>query len=227
MFCLSCYYTSASPIVKCVDSILKHHPNETVVIVDSHSPDKSYFDSFKDNENVVILDDVNDNRHPGTFKTIYKYYPDEPYYVMIHDSIVFKKSIQEFLNSDVEFRSIMYFPETVQGRGDRHNQWYRECFADTKYTAPDGGERIMGSFGHMGILRNSMMKKLHESGFLDKFVSTDKWEDQNCERILGMVAAQEGWPADQYTIEGDFLARYNEVMGDKLEYITKLILGRQ
>ena len=61
MFCLSCYYTSASPIVQCVDSILKHHPNETVVIVDSYSPDKSYFDSFKDNENVVILDDVNDD----------------------------------------------------------------------------------------------------------------------------------------------------------------------
>jgi hypothetical protein len=85
----------------------------------------------------------------------------------------------------------------------------------------------MGAFGHMGIIKNSLMKKMHEGGFLDKFVSNDKWEDQNCERVLGMVAAQEGWPADKYTVEGDFLARYNEVMSDKLEHFTKLILGRQ
>lgn len=227
MFCLSCYYTSASPIVKCVESILKYHPNETVVIIDSHSQDKSYFSVFEDNENIVILDDVNDYRHPGTFKTVYKYYPDEPYYVMIHDSIIFKKSIQEFLNSEAEFRSIMYFPENVQPNEDRHNQWYRKLFRDTKYISPNGGEILIGSFGHMGIIRNSLMKKFHESGFLDKFVSNDKWEDQNCERILGIVAAQEGWPADKYTIEGNFLSRYNEVISDKLEYITKIFLGRQ
>jgi len=226
MFCLSCYYAPQSPIVRCVESILKFHPNETVVIVDSNSPDKSYFDSFKDNDQVVILEDVNQYRHPGTFKTVYEYYPNESHYVMIHDSIVFKKSIQEFLDSDNEFYSFLYFNERMAGQGDKHLNCICEMLEGTKYTFPEPHQMIVGAFGHIGVIKHSMMKRMYDSGFLNRFISSDKFKDQQCERVLGIVASQEGYPPNEYSIEGDYLARCKQVDHDQLDYFTKIILGR-
>lgn len=227
MFCLSCLYTEQSPVQRCVKSILEHHPNEKVVILDSGSSDKSYFDFYKDDERVIILDDVNQYRHPGSFKVVYEKFPNEPYYAIIHDSIIFKKSIQKFLDDQIEFYSFLYFFEKTQYEGNEHIEYYRKLFDGTKYNAPQPETMITGAFGHIGIIKNSMMKRMSESGFLDKFKSNNKWEDQNCERVLGMVATQEGYPPEKYSIEGDFLSRYNEVMSDNLEYFTKIFLNRQ
>lgn len=227
MFCFSCKYTSNSPLDKCIDSILEFHPDEKIVVVDSESDDKTYYQRYQDNDKVIILDNVNKYRQPGSFEVIYEKYPNEPYYVMIHDSLVLKKSFQKFIDSESEFYSLMYFSELTQPAGDRHLDFYEKIFADTLYKSPGPREQIVGSFGPMAIIKNSLMKRMKESGLMSKFKSTSKWEDNNCERVLGMWAAQEGYYPETYNIEGDFIANYNRVMSDELEYFTKIILGRQ
>jgi hypothetical protein len=227
MFCLSCHWTPQSPVHQCVESILKYHPMEKVVIVDSDSSDKSYYEKYDGDDRVIILDGVNQYRHPGSYEVIYERFPNEPYYVIIHDSIIFKKSIQKFLKSPNEFYSFMYFRETTQSEEDRHISWYRNIFNETKYIPPEPYTTIRAAFGHISVIKNSMMRKMKDGGLLAKFKTKDKWEDQNCERVLGIWAEQEGYSPEEYNIEGDFLHRYGDVMSDNLEYFTKIFLNRQ
>jgi Ni,Fe-hydrogenase maturation factor len=227
MFCFSCKYTDNSPLDRCIESILEYHPNEKIVIVDSESENKSYYDRYKSNDSVIILDNLNKHRQPGSFEIIYDKFPDDPYYVMIHDSIIFKKSIQKFLDSLDEFYALLYFPEIVQSEEDKHIVYYRNLFSETSYKSPEPGSTIMGSFGGMAIIKNSLMKRLKNSGILSKLNSTSKWEDENFERVIGICAEQEGYSSEKYNIEGNFLSRYNEVNSDNLEYFTKIFLGRQ
>ncbi len=70
MFIISCKYDGEehpnhdpskaipikSPIRECVKSIVELHPNEKVVVVDSDSGDKSYFQDIQKYDNVIILD---------------------------------------------------------------------------------------------------------------------------------------------------------------------------
>ena len=103
MFVFSCKYVPNSPVKETVDSILKHHPNEKIVIIDSQSDDHDYYKLFSDYDTVEVLYDINKHRVPGAFYQACKRYPDEPYYVNLQDCVLLKKSLQEFINSDDEF----------------------------------------------------------------------------------------------------------------------------
>ena len=59
MFIMSCKYVSHSPVKKSVDSILKHHPNEKIVIVDSQSDNHDYHKFFSNYDTVEVLYDIN------------------------------------------------------------------------------------------------------------------------------------------------------------------------
>lgn len=226
MFTLSCKYIQQSPILECINSIKKYHPNEKIIIVDSKSEDKSYFDFFKDDSQIIIFDEKNEYRQPGSFEIIYTTFPNESYYVMIHDSMILKKSIQKFLDSPSEFYSFLYFPETTPSEGDIHMEYYRKIFSKTSYYPPNSNSPIIGSFGTTGIIKNSLMKKFYEKGLLSAMKPEDKWADQQYERILGMCASQEGCCPKEYSIEGNFLERINDVNNDNLDYVKKVFFTR-
>ena len=59
MFGFSCNYSPNSLITQCVDSILKYHPDDKIVITDSQSEDKSYYEQYIGCENIIILDNLN------------------------------------------------------------------------------------------------------------------------------------------------------------------------
>ena len=48
MFVVPCKYIEQSTIRECVDSILKYHPEEKVMIVDSFSENDSYLKQIND-----------------------------------------------------------------------------------------------------------------------------------------------------------------------------------
>ena len=77
MFYFSFKYNPRSLIKECVDSVLKFHPNDKIVIIDSESEDKSYYEQYSDYKNVIILDGINKTRQVGSFEIVYDHFPNE------------------------------------------------------------------------------------------------------------------------------------------------------
>lgn len=221
MFCFSCKYISESPVKECVDSIIKFHPNEKIIIVDSQSEDKSYYDFFSDCGNVDILDNCNPYRVPGALWETYKKYPNESYYVFIQDSVILKKSLDQYLQSDDKFISFMYFSENANA--DSYDVIQR-ILSQTSYKIPEPFEEIFGVFGPIFIVKNEMMVKFKERGLMDVLKSSSKHECKACERIFGICAEQEGFSPNVYNIEGNYLERHTQVNDNKIDYFKKVFL---
>ena len=80
MFVIACRYNSKYPnVINLVDQILNYHPNEKIVVVDSDSDDKSYFQTLQ-RKGVVIEDIKNKNRELGAYWHAFKKYPHEDHY---------------------------------------------------------------------------------------------------------------------------------------------------
>ena len=221
MFCFSCKYIPQSPIKECVESISKFHPNEKIVIVDSQSEDKSYYQLFSDNENVDILDECNPYRVPGALWETYKKYPNEPYYIFIQDSFILKKSLDEYLSSNDKFISFMYFPENAGAEG---YDIIQQVLSKTTYKVPEPSDQIYGVFGPLFIIKNELMVKFKKCGLMDALKATTKHECKSCERIFGICSEQEGYSPKDFNIEGNYLERHNEVNEDKIELFKKIFL---
>ncbi len=227
MFIFSCKYVPNSPVKETVDAILKHHPGEKIVIVDSQSEDKSYYDMFSDYETVDILDDCNEHRVPGAFYQACKKYPDEPYYVNLQDCVTMKKSIKEFIDRDDEFISFAYFYDTLHVETRYEYQYMKTVFAGTKYILPNPSTTFYACFGPMYIIKNSLMKRFMDSGILANMQSTSKIADETGERIFGLLAEQEGYPPCKYTMtDFDIVKNWSRLLSGDLEYFSKQFLGR-
>jgi len=230
MFCFSCKYFDGSPVRRTVDSIKKFHPSEKIVIVDSMSDDKSYYDFFSDDDNVHILDDCNQHRVPGAFYQTLKHFPDEPYYINIQDSFIIKKSWQEYIDMDHQFISIGYFPDVTHSESRHEYQYMKKVFDGTPYTCPPPNSRFDACWGPVYIIKNSFAMELYDNGVLSNMKSTCKVDDETGERLFGIIAEAHGWSPERFNIEGDIITRWHEMVNDNLEYYTKIFgsrLGRK
>jgi hypothetical protein len=221
MFCFSCKYFDGSPVKQTVDSILTHHPDEKIVIVDSMSDDKSYYQIFSNYDNVDILDNCNSYRVPGAFYQTVKKYPNEPYYVNLQDSLMLKKSWQKFVDSPVEFISLVYFHDIILPE-DRHEyQYMKKVFSGTEYNIPNPGDSFNACFGPVYIIKNSLAMKFYNCGLLENMKSTCKIHDETGERIFGYLAMVEGFDPEIYNMEGEIISQWNKMVNDQMNYYTK------
>jgi len=221
MFCFSCKYFDGSPVKQTVDSILTHHPDEKIVIVDSMSDDKSYYQIFSNYDNVDILDNCNSYRVPGAFYQTVKKYPNEPYYVNLQDSLMLKKSWQKFIDSPVEFISLVYFHDIILPE-DRHEyQYMKKVFSGTEYNIPNPGDSFNACFGPVYIIKNSLAMKFYNCGLLENMKSTCKIHDETGERIFGYLAMVEGFDPEIYNMEGEIISQWNKMVNDQMNYYTK------
>lgn len=226
MFCFPCRYFDGSPIRKCVESIRKFHPEEPIVIVDSMSEDKSYYDFFADDEKVHILDNCNPNRVPGSFYQTIKHFPNEPHYVSIHDSLILKKSIQKFIDDNSEFTTFAYFHDAAWSE-DRYEYEYMRRVFGTAYEPPSPGSPFVSSFGPMFIIKNPLMKRIYDTGAFERMTSNSKVDDQIFERLMGILAEKEGYYPPQHSIvDADAVTNVGLIINDELEYFTKYLLNR-
>jgi hypothetical protein len=229
MFLFSCKYFSGSPVKQTVDSILTHHPDEKIVIVDSMSDDKSYYQMFSNYDNVDILDNCNPYRVPGAFYQTVKKYPNEPYYINLQDSLMVKKSWQKFIDDPVEFISLAYFHESILP-GDSHEyQYMKKVFSGTGYNVPNPMDPFNVCFGPVYIIKNSLAMKFYNCGLLENMKSTCKMHDETGERIFGYLAMVEGFDPEKYNMEGEILSQWNKMVNDQMDYYTKIFcshLGR-
>ena len=82
MFIIPCKYSAGSPILKCIEQIKKYYPDEDIVVVDSDSDDKSYFDLIRND--VLDIIEGNHNYEIGAYIKAYEAHPNqEKYYLHV------------------------------------------------------------------------------------------------------------------------------------------------
>lgn len=232
MFVIPCKYDSRSPILDSVKSITEIHPTEKIVLVDSGSEDKSYYKDIEEYDNVEILDVSNPYRLIGALRHAYKKYPNEEYYVLMHDSVSLKKSIQSFIDSFDRIKVFMHFTSPLNTldsniRGE-YIQWMNDIFEKINYTNDVNGyfsNDFCGIFGTMGIYSNDFVKLLDSKKVLENVKAETFNHGQFSERVIGYICKCEGIDISD-SIDGDALMKWNDIQTDNLEYMRKRFLSR-
>lgn len=232
MFVIPCKYDSRSPILDSVKSITDIHPTEKIVLVDSGSEDKSYYKDIEEYDNVEILDVSNPYRLIGALRHAYKKYPNEEYYVLMHDSVSLKKSIQSFIDSLDRIKVFMHFTSPLNTldsniRGE-YIQWMNDIFEKIDYTNDVNGyfsNDFCGIFGTMGIYSNDFVKLLDNKNVLENVKAETFNHGQFSERVIGYICKCECIDISD-SIDGDALMKWNDIQTDNLEYMRKRFLSR-
>ena len=107
MFVIPCKFSDKfNYIIPLVEQIRSFHPTEEIVVVDSKSDDKSYFDQIR-KQRAIVEDIGNTCYDMGAYWHAYKKYPNEPYYYFMHDSMKVKANLDELFKPDeVEVKKV-------------------------------------------------------------------------------------------------------------------------
>jgi hypothetical protein len=178
--------THKSDIVSLVHSILRlHSDGEKIVVVDSSSPDKSYFEEIAD-PRVIIHDINNTNYELGTIKFVYTNYNADKY-IFLQDSIQVKDSLKEYYRDDLRLvnfnRSNMRVVSDWYGCNRHHIAWVKNCIPKTNLgPIPKSFELV---FACSFLVSRALLQHLYENGLKDIEVR-DKIGSCGMERVLGI-----------------------------------------
>jgi len=182
MFVIPCRYNPEHKFIyDLVKDIREYHPIEKIVIVDSDSADKSYFELSSMYDNVEVLDVANKNYHVGAYWIAYNTYPDEEFYYFLHDSMRVKTNL-DYLK-DKDFTAFAHF--VFCGGGDVAKS---EIEKYTPYKVPASGHAIAGP---CFFVKNFIMKTFKGKG-VDKILPTFS---QHSDVKIGVAA---------YAVEGSY-----------------------
>ena len=93
LFVISCYFDGSNDaIFNCTNSIIDNYENPKILVIDSDSPDKSYFNKLN-NLSIEILDAKNKNYDTGAYWIGFKKYNDYEHYYFLQDSIKIKQNL--------------------------------------------------------------------------------------------------------------------------------------
>jgi len=232
MFVIPCKYDPRSPIIDSLKSIKEIHPKEKIVLVDSGSDDKSYYKDVEEIKDIEILDVSNQYRLIGALKHAYQKYPKEPYYVLMHDSVSLKTSIQEFIDNLDRIKVFMHFSSPLntldQGIRGEYITWMNDIFEKIDYTNDINGyfsNNFFGIFGTMGIYSNDFVHTLDKKGVLENVKAETFNHGQFSERVIGYICQCENIDISS-SIDGDALIKWNDIQTDNLTYMRKRFLSR-
>jgi len=223
MFIIPCKYDKEkSQIRQCVTSISLHHPEEKIVVVDSFSEDTSYIDDIVSIPNVIVCDKKNSNYIVGALWKAYEMFPDEHHYILIHDTVIIKKSIDKFLHNEENY-SFLYFIQEPQAA----DQPVIDRFVGPAYKH-NPGYPMLGIFGTMCIIKNKLIKKFIHNKLHLTFLPVNKSECMVSERVMGILFSLEGIDFIENCVEQkNFLEHIITMNNDGFEYIKKTIVSRQ
>lgn len=198
MFVISCKYNPNFPfIIQLVKDIRTYHPTEKIVVVDSDSNDKSYFEILKEYD--VIIEDVNNNNWMvGAYWHAYNKYPNEEFYFFLHDSMRVKANLDYLKERDLV--TLMNFDRVL----GNFNTWGERITLESEYNYLNEGS---GCYGPIFFCKNKVMKRMLEMG-ANKFLPNNKAETGYCEGCYGFFFEEQGYDLTQCSLFGDVL--FNE-----------------
>ena len=213
MFVIPCKYVKEYPAIQqIVKDIRKYHKTEKIVVVDSDSGDKSYFDDIKKYD-VIIEDVYNKNYMVGAYWYVYKKYPNEEFYYFLHDSMRIKDNLDYMKEKDLT--TLMAFPRSVNSSFDGFAAKIND---ETEYDyvfgepIPNRGRnqsnddlyntKGLGIQGIIFFCKNKIMKKMLDMG-ADKILPNNKDECGYCEGCYGFFLEEQGYDLHECSMYGD------------------------
>jgi hypothetical protein len=190
-----------------VQAIRAHHPDVKILIVDSDSADKSYFDLLTP-YNVIIADIANQNYESGAFWYAVENYKED-WYVLLQDSMILNKSIANVIASPTEFTCFMYFTEDSHNNYTHLNtsEWIGGINRMLGTLTPISTEQnttYTGVFGPNFIIKSTLVDKLLANNLDKTLRPTNKYEHQMSERVWGLAVSQHEIDLTKSSILGDF-----------------------
>jgi len=193
MFIIPCKYNPNYPfIINLVKDIRNYHTSEKIVVVDSDSEDKSYFDVLKKYD-VIIEDIKNKNWMIGAYWYAFKKYPNEDFYFFMHDSMKVKSNLDYLKEKDLT--TMMHFSRDI----GNFNTWGNYITENSEYVYNNKGKCC---YGPIFFCKNKVMRKMLEMG-ADKFLPNNKAETGYCEGCYGFFLEDQGYIMEECSLYGD------------------------
>jgi hypothetical protein len=180
-------------VIDCVESILKYHPDDDIIIVDSDSDDLSYVSKLKSKIKKINLI-KNKNFMDGAIWYTYENYTNYTNYAFLQDSTELLTNIDFAFDSDIT--SVQYFNDYIDMNRD---QFMIEKLK--KYTGLDLTNKILGLFGPMMVCSRNFLDNVKKIG-MSKVLPERKDCQNSMERVWGFVASHLGYDIKENCIEG-------------------------
>jgi hypothetical protein len=212
---IPCKYDPEHPVIfDCVKSIISHHPDAHIVVVDSASEDKSYFKDLKAWD--VTVADVNNQFYgPGAFSYAYDTYLDEDFFYCIFDSLIINDNLEDL--EEFDCTSIRHFFHPPTGWG-----WNEDTGQPLEEWARAKGVRIPKSYiGVMGPMLIAQRKVFRSAG-LFKIMPTNRYEQCALERCWGIWLQQAEYDPTN-SLQGEMHGFFDDYPEDR---VTKLDMHR-
>ena len=196
-FIIPCKYVKEKSLLRrCLSSIRKCHPENEIIIIDSDSEDKSYFDWARNEFAVEIDVAFNKNYTTGAIWRAYNNHEREFYY-FLHDSVELIDNISEVEKNNLSV--VMHGKRWEWPRIDtskleknsaRSGEWAKDNI--NQYVKTDFREHGFNSIlGPMFCCKRTILEKIYETGF-HKVLPTNKSQSENMERLWGYIFAEVG-----------------------------------
>lgn len=186
MFVVACRNEAEQPIVyECITAIQTHHPDAKILIVDSDSPDKSYFD-WATERGCNVADIKNHGYAHGAFRFGIRAYPNEPFYNLIFDSVIVTTNL-DYLQ-DRPFTAIRHWSQNDHDWGwDSHGEhlsvWGNRQLRRMGIEYPSAYHGILGPCMFVSA---HVVDELENIGYWDTIIA-DAYEHCGLERVAGIV----------------------------------------
>ena len=96
LFVIACYYDgSNNSIFECVNSIQKYYKSPQIAVIDSNSPDKSYFKKLK-KKGVIVYNAKNKNYDTGAYWYKKNNFKKENFFEFKQNSNIIKKNLTNY-----------------------------------------------------------------------------------------------------------------------------------
>lgn len=226
IFILPCKYSEHCLIEEAVNNIKLYHPEDSIVVVDSNSDDKSYFRRIADK--AIVEDVANTNYEAGAFwHVVKKYYSD--HYVLLQDSMLIKRNITEFVG---DFKAFINFFESSENQtmiysgitNEVYNKRIGELLGELKF--PESyNESFTGVFGCNMLVSREMVDRMLGFKCDEHLKPTNKFDSEIAERAFGIIAKRLGVDVSNNTIVGNLhqLQMTNFNAEEKILYTDILI----
>ena len=230
IFVIACYYDGSNrSIFECVNSIQKYYKSAKIVVIDSNSPDKTYFQRLKEKK-VTVYNAKNKNYDTGAYWFAYKKFKKASFFYFLQDSVIFKKNLSNYEKNDLTtFRYFLSFDQIGGRKMEKtrkniqkriHDLFKRKVkLKDHDIYGFDFEKQInwcklklnktdyfmpkiwLSVFGPIFMCKRVVMDKLHKKRF-HNILPTNKLEQMCMERLFGIAFQQEGYDASQ-SVQGE------------------------
>lgn len=204
-FVIPCYYTPEHTyIYDCVSSIERTNPTADIVVVDSSSPDKTYFSKI----NATVLDVNNKHYAFGGYWEGFKARPNSDYYAFIHDSTIVRHPLTPELFGTKQITPFYWFPDNDSSQWAHIKSWainQAKVHANYSYSLNE-----VCLYGGLFTATNKFMSKLMTDGF-DKIKPSIKMEAVYADELLWSIAATAN---GESIVRNSHYGRADNILGD-------------